>query len=123
MNAEPLKSRLKDELVRVAQLMIKKTGIKPQTLYSDQDPALSSGLFEDFAAAQSITVVFIKSLHKVSLAENTVKCIKQSLARYTSQDKGYSIWPTYLPNIMIWGMKCVQISDLGAKNTAICTQF
>ena len=82
LSVEPLISRNKRELIRVLSLIIQKTNITPKTIYSDKEPALNSNEFKNFAHQQGIKVVFTNSLHKVGIAEHSIKYVKQSLKKY-----------------------------------------
>ena len=109
VSAEPIKSGSKEELIMGVKHMTETTEMKPYTIYSDQEPALSSVQFQEFPDKGCIKIIFTKSLHKVGLAEREIKYLKlnlwrqisQSLAKYIDQDK-LNNWPKYLPSIYIY---------------------
>ena len=69
LSAEPIKSRQKQDLIVALNTIIEKTGIKPQCIYTDKEPALRSTDFKKYVLDKGIETVFTNSLHKVGLAE------------------------------------------------------
>ena len=97
--AEPIRKRKKEDIIKALDTIIRKTGVTPQFIYTDKEPAIGSRDFKDYAKSKGIEIVYTNSLHKVGLAEREVKYIKQSLAKYVDQDVSND-WARYLPVVV-----------------------
>ena len=100
VSAELIKGKGATALIRALEEIIRKTGIKPAFIYTDKESAVRGNVFKEWAGEKQIKITFTNSLFKVGLAEREIKYIKQSLDKYTDQQKAKNRWADFLQTIV-----------------------
>lgn len=100
VSAELIKRKDAASLSGMLEAIIRKTGVKPTFIYTDKESAVRSNDFKEYASARQIKIVYTNSLFKVGLVEREIKYIKQSLNKYTDQQKAKNRWAGFLETVV-----------------------